>query len=102
MERESHNSNHLHQRLSRGYNGRSETSIENLRELYYRALRSTYQGIMQMRDKKTTRVYGVPGNVLRFLGDGLRLRAQLNNINETGQLSKYFTEVTNTDLLPLK
>jgi hypothetical protein len=57
---------------------------------------------MQMRDKKTTRVYGVPGDVLRFLGDGLRLRAQLNNINETGQSSKYFTEVTKTDLLPLK
>jgi len=42
LERESHNSNHWHQRLSRGYNGRSETSTETLGELYYRALRSTY------------------------------------------------------------
>jgi hypothetical protein len=36
------------------------------------------------------------------MGDGLRLRAQLNNINDTGQWSKYFTEFTVTELLPLK
>lgn len=38
-----------------------------------------------MRDKKTTKVYDVPGDALRFMGDGVRLRAELNNINETGQ-----------------
>jgi hypothetical protein len=38
-----------------------------------------------MRDKNTTGVYDVPGYVLKLLGDGLRLRAQLNNIHETGE-----------------
>jgi hypothetical protein len=102
LESESHNSNHWHQRLSREYNGRSETSTETLRELYYRALRSNYQGIKEMRDKKTTRVYDVSGEELRFLGDGLRLRAQLNKINETAQWSMYFTEVIMPALLLLK
>jgi hypothetical protein len=77
LDTEPYNSNQWHQRLSRG----SETSTETLEELYYRALRSSYQGIKEMRDKKTSRVYDVPGDEHRFLGDGLRLRAQLNNIN---------------------
>ena len=102
LERESHNSNHWQQRPSRGHNGRLEISTETLGELHYRALRSTYQGIKEMKDKKTTTVYVVPGDELRFLGDGLRLRAQLNKINETGQCSQYFNKVTMTDLLPLK
>lgn len=34
LERESQDSNHKHQRLSRGYNSRSETGTENLGELY--------------------------------------------------------------------
>jgi hypothetical protein len=47
-------------------------------------------------------VYVVPGDEFRFLGDGLSLKAQLNKINETGQLCQYFNEVTMTDFLPLK
>ena len=45
-----------------------------------------------MRDKTPKRVY----NVLRFLGDGLSLWAQLNKIHETGEWPKYCTEVTMT------
>ena len=56
------------------------------------------QEIKEMRDKNTTRVYDVPGYVLKLLGDGLRLRAQLNNIHETGEWPKYFTKVTMTAL----
>jgi hypothetical protein len=59
LERESHNSNHWHQRLAGGCNGSTETSTETLGELYYRTLRSTYKAIKGMRDKKTTRVYFV-------------------------------------------
>jgi len=55
-----------------------------------------------MRDKKPTGVYDVPGDELRLLGDGLRLRAQLNKINDTRQWPKYFTVITMTILLYLK
>jgi hypothetical protein len=52
--------------------------------------------------RETKRLYVVPGDELRFLEDGLRQRSQLNKLNETGQWSQYFYEVTMTDLLPLK
>jgi hypothetical protein len=55
-----------------------------------------------MRDKKPTRVYDIPGDELRFLGDGLRLRAQMNKINETVPWPKYFTVITMTVPLSLK
>lgn len=55
-----------------------------------------------MRDKKPTRVYDIPVDEVRFWGDGLRLRAQMNKINETRQWPKYFTVITMTVLLPLK
>ena len=102
LERVLHDSNQWNKKLLRGYNSISETSTENLGELYYRALQSSYQGIKEMRDKKPTRVYDVPGDELRFLGDGLRLRAQLNKINDTGQWPKYFTVITITVFLSLK
>ena len=55
-----------------------------------------------MRDKKPTRLYDIPGDELKFLGDGLRLRAQMNKINENVQWLKYFTVITTTVLLSLK
>jgi hypothetical protein len=50
----------------------------------------------EMRAKKATDDDDVPGVVLKLLGEnGLKLMAQLiNNIYETGELPKDFTEVT--------
>jgi hypothetical protein len=52
--------------------------------------------IKEMRDKKATGDDGVPVEALKFLGDhGLNLLTQLiNNIYESGQWPKEFTEVT--------
>jgi hypothetical protein len=50
--------------------------------------------IKEMRDKKATRDNGVPGDVLKLLGeDGPRLMIQLINIHETGKCCKDFIEV---------
>jgi hypothetical protein len=54
------------------------------------------KAIKEMRDKKAIGDDDVPGDVLKLLGeDVLRLVTQLiNNIYETGEWPKNFTEVT--------
>jgi hypothetical protein len=58
--------------------------------------REVEEAIKEMRDKKATRNDDVPGDVLTLLGeDGLRLMTQLiNNIYETGERPKDFTDIT--------
>ena len=58
------------------------------------------KAIKDMRDKKARGDDDVPGDVLKPLEeDGLTLMTQLNNnIHETGQQSKGFSEVTMTTL----
>jgi hypothetical protein len=53
------------------------------------------KAIKEMRDKKATGDDDVPGDVLKLLGeDGLGIMTQLiNNIYETGEWPKDFTEV---------
>jgi len=97
LERESHNSNHWHRRISSEYNGRSETITGRIILQGSTIDLSRNQGD---QGKETTRVYVVLEDKFRILRDGLRQRAQLNKLNETGQWSKYFNEVTMTDLLP--
>jgi hypothetical protein len=54
------------------------------------------KGMKEMRDEKATGDDDVPGDVLKLLGeDDLRIMTQLmNNIHETGEWPKDFTEVT--------
>jgi hypothetical protein len=54
------------------------------------------KAIKEIRDKKAKGENGVPGNVIKLLGeDGLRLMTHLiNNIHETGKWCKDFIEVT--------
>jgi len=54
------------------------------------------KAIKKIRNKNATRDDDVPGNVLKLLGEGgLKIMKKLiNNIYETGELPKDFTEVT--------
>jgi hypothetical protein len=53
------------------------------------------KAIKEMRDKKATGDYDVPGDVLKLLGDGLKLITQLiNSIYVTGEWPRHFIEVT--------
>jgi hypothetical protein len=53
------------------------------------------KAIKEMRDRKATGDDEVPGDVLKLLDIGLRLMTQLiNSIYVTGELPRYFSEVT--------